>query len=158
LCGRSIAASLGRAPGRLAGRGGLRPRVARVRTTRGSIPEKPRRGVGIKPGVQVLPEPWAAPHQWVMTVFRPSPAGGQEMDNRDALWSAGRVLTGVRLLTAAAHPPKGKDPGPILYVGVRSLPEFLSPATAWTDAERQAVELLFESLVTVGTDPSLGER
>jgi peptide/nickel transport system substrate-binding protein len=36
---------------------------------------------------------------------------------------------------------------PVLYVGVKSLPKYLSPATAWTDAERQAVELLFEGLV-----------
>src|SRR5262249_2666757 len=35
----------------------------------------------------------------------------------------------------------------ILYVGVRRLPELFSPATAWTDAEKQAVELLFEGLV-----------
>src|SRR5262249_7116974 len=35
----------------------------------------------------------------------------------------------------------------ILYVGVRRLPEMFSPATAWTDAEKEAVELLFEGLV-----------
>src|SRR5262249_41127239 len=36
---------------------------------------------------------------------------------------------------------------PILFVGVRELPQYFSPATAATDTERQAVELLFESLV-----------
>lgn len=36
---------------------------------------------------------------------------------------------------------------PILGVGVRELPERLSPATAVTDPERWAVELIFESLV-----------
>jgi ABC-type transport system substrate-binding protein len=36
---------------------------------------------------------------------------------------------------------------PVLYVGVKELPQKLSPATACTDAEKQAVELLFESLV-----------
>jgi peptide/nickel transport system substrate-binding protein len=46
----------------------------------------------------------------------------------------------------------------ILYVGVRSLPEFLSPATAWTDPERQAVELLFERLLRESYDEGLGER
>jgi ABC-type transport system substrate-binding protein len=35
----------------------------------------------------------------------------------------------------------------ILYVGVRGLPIELSPARAWTDVERQALELLFEGLV-----------
>ncbi len=35
----------------------------------------------------------------------------------------------------------------VLYVGVRRLPEFLSPATAWTDAEKQGLDLVFESLV-----------
>jgi ABC-type oligopeptide transport system substrate-binding subunit len=36
---------------------------------------------------------------------------------------------------------------PTLEVGVRDLPEKLSPAAAVTDSEKQAVELLFESLV-----------
>ncbi|MCI0460448.1 MAG: ABC transporter substrate-binding protein [Gemmataceae bacterium] len=47
---------------------------------------------------------------------------------------------------------------PVLYVGVRSLPEFLSPATARTDSERQAVELLFEGLFRATYDPAQGER
>jgi ABC-type transport system substrate-binding protein len=38
----------------------------------------------------------------------------------------------------------------VLYVGVGRLPEFLSPATAWTDVEKQAVDLLFEGLVQAG--------
>jgi len=46
----------------------------------------------------------------------------------------------------------------VLYVGVRRLPEFLSPATAWTDAETQAVELLFEALVQPRYRPELGQR
>jgi ABC-type transport system substrate-binding protein len=46
----------------------------------------------------------------------------------------------------------------VLYVGVRRLPEFLSPATAWTDAEKQALDLLFESLVVMTVDPHLGRR
>jgi ABC-type oligopeptide transport system substrate-binding subunit len=36
---------------------------------------------------------------------------------------------------------------PILRVGVRQLPRYLSPARAWTDSELRGVELLFESLV-----------
>jgi ABC-type transport system substrate-binding protein len=47
---------------------------------------------------------------------------------------------------------------PVLYVGVRSLPERLSPATAWTDPEKQAVELLFERLVREVYDGRYGER
>src|SRR5262249_54710203 len=35
----------------------------------------------------------------------------------------------------------------VLHVGVRSLPQFLSPATASTDVEKQALDLLFEGLV-----------
>jgi ABC-type transport system substrate-binding protein len=35
----------------------------------------------------------------------------------------------------------------VLYVAVRDLPEFLSPALAFSDAERQLVELIFEGLV-----------
>jgi ABC-type transport system substrate-binding protein len=38
---------------------------------------------------------------------------------------------------------------PVLGVGVRSLPVNMSPATAYTDSERQAVELIFDSLVKV---------
>jgi ABC-type oligopeptide transport system substrate-binding subunit len=34
-----------------------------------------------------------------------------------------------------------------LRVAVRELPEFLSPALAWTDTEKRCVEMLFESLV-----------
>jgi ABC-type transport system substrate-binding protein len=41
----------------------------------------------------------------------------------------------------------------ILRVGVRSLPEFMSPGRATTDSELRAVELLFEGLVKVGVDP-----
>jgi ABC-type oligopeptide transport system substrate-binding subunit len=40
-----------------------------------------------------------------------------------------------------------KRPDSILRVGVRELPEFLSPALAATDNERRGVELLFDSLV-----------
>jgi ABC-type oligopeptide transport system substrate-binding subunit len=36
---------------------------------------------------------------------------------------------------------------PILRVGVRELPRYLSPARAWTDSELRGVELLFEGLV-----------
>jgi ABC-type oligopeptide transport system substrate-binding subunit len=50
--------------------------------------------------------------------------------------------------------PQGKA---VLRVGVRELPEFLSPSLARTDAEREAVELLFESLVQVRDHPRLGQ-
>src|SRR5207248_720303 len=36
---------------------------------------------------------------------------------------------------------------PILFVGVAELPRYLDPARAYTDSEKQAVELLFEGLV-----------
>jgi peptide/nickel transport system substrate-binding protein len=47
---------------------------------------------------------------------------------------------------------------PILYVGVRYLPEYMSPATAFTDSEKQAVELQFESLVKLAPGRTLGQR
>jgi ABC-type oligopeptide transport system substrate-binding subunit len=47
---------------------------------------------------------------------------------------------------------------PILYVGVSQLPEYLSPARACTDSEKQAVELQFESLVKPVFSPGEGER
>ena len=46
----------------------------------------------------------------------------------------------------------------VLYVAVGSLPEYFSPALAWTDGERQAVALLFESLVEACQDAKLGAR
>ncbi|HJT79079.1 MAG TPA: ABC transporter substrate-binding protein [Gemmataceae bacterium] len=46
----------------------------------------------------------------------------------------------------------------VLRVGVRNLPQHLSPALAATDAERQALDLLFESLVKLSTDPETGEE
>ncbi len=46
----------------------------------------------------------------------------------------------------------------VLYVAVRDLPEYLSPALAWSDAERQAGELMFEGLVRVRHDSKLGPQ
>jgi ABC-type transport system substrate-binding protein len=40
----------------------------------------------------------------------------------------------------------------ILRVGVRNLPELMSPSLAATDSERRAVELMFEGLVKFGVD------
>jgi ABC-type transport system substrate-binding protein len=45
---------------------------------------------------------------------------------------------------------------PILYVGVRHLPEKLWPGAARLDSERQAVEMLYESLIRPHLDPDLG--
>ena len=43
---------------------------------------------------------------------------------------------------------------PVLAVGVRQLPQFMSPQTALTDSELRAVEILFESLVKFSPDAS----
>ncbi|MBL8797905.1 MAG: hypothetical protein JNM56_28665, partial [Planctomycetia bacterium] len=45
----------------------------------------------------------------------------------------------------------------VLYVGVRHLPQLLSPATVAADSEKQAIELLFESLVRPIADPAVGQ-
>ncbi|OAI54031.1 hypothetical protein AYO44_03880 [Planctomycetaceae bacterium SCGC AG-212-F19] len=45
----------------------------------------------------------------------------------------------------------------ILFVGVPELPTFLSPALAGTDTERQALELIFESLVRLVPDAAVGQ-
>jgi peptide/nickel transport system substrate-binding protein len=47
---------------------------------------------------------------------------------------------------------------PVLAVGVRSLPMHLSPALAVTDAERQSLELIFESLVRLAVRNPLEDR
>ena len=46
----------------------------------------------------------------------------------------------------------------VLYVGVPELPENLSPATAWTCAERAALDLLYSRLVQVRLDEPPGQR
>jgi ABC-type transport system substrate-binding protein len=45
-----------------------------------------------------------------------------------------------------------------LLVAVRSLPEQLSPATAWIEVEKQSLELLFDRLYHVEQQPKLGKR
>ena len=47
---------------------------------------------------------------------------------------------------------------PILVVGVRSLPNHVSPALAVTDSERQSLELVFESLVRLAIRQPSGEE
>lgn len=45
--------------------------------------------------------------------------------------------------------------GKVLYVGVSKLPERMSPATAETDSERWATELMFEGLLQIIPDPDV---
>lgn len=45
--------------------------------------------------------------------------------------------------------------GKVLYVAVHQLPERMSPATATTDSEKMAVELMFESLIREVPDPEM---
>jgi peptide/nickel transport system substrate-binding protein len=45
---------------------------------------------------------------------------------------------------------------PVLYVGVADLPQLLAPGYATTDTERQAVDLIFESLLRLTTDAAGG--
>jgi len=47
---------------------------------------------------------------------------------------------------------------PVLYVGVHELPQNLVPGLAVTDSDRQAVELLYESLVKLTCSPVSGQR
>ena len=47
---------------------------------------------------------------------------------------------------------------PVLYVGVHDLPERMVPGLAFTDSEKQAVELMFESLVKLMYSPASGQR
>jgi ABC-type transport system substrate-binding protein len=51
---------------------------------------------------------------------------------------------------------KRKGTFQVLYVAVRDLPEYLSPALAYSDAEQQALELIFEGLVHRHQDAKLG--
>jgi peptide/nickel transport system substrate-binding protein len=53
---------------------------------------------------------------------------------------------------------KRKQRYDVLHVAVRDLPEFLSPALAFSDSERQTVELVFEGLLHARHDPALGTQ
>ncbi len=71
------------------------------------------------------------------------------------------IFPGAQVVPAVPNPQDAsanrQEEQPVLYVGVRDLPEKLSPATAWTDSEIQAVELLFESLAEPRYDRELGQ-
>jgi ABC-type oligopeptide transport system substrate-binding subunit len=60
--------------------------------------------------------------------------------------------TWPRLKALRDHRVEVSGTDPVLRVGVRHLPKFLSPRWATTDSELRAVELLFESLVKVSPD------
>jgi ABC-type transport system substrate-binding protein len=100
----------------------------------------------------------------VVAVYQPDAEAIRQVLQRKAalLLSAARKSKddkqAVRVLEAAAEiwPQlpglnddllKHKGQYAVLYVGVRALPKYLSPARAFTDSERQALELIFESLV-----------
>lgn len=56
-------------------------------------------------------------------------------------------------------PPQGPGVPPppgVLVVGVRSLPELMSPAFARSDSERMALDLIFEGLLRPGVDVAAG--
>jgi ABC-type transport system substrate-binding protein len=53
---------------------------------------------------------------------------------------------------------KRKGTYQVLYVAGRDLPEYLSPALAYSDAERQALRLIFEGLVHQRYDAKLGPQ
>lgn len=63
----------------------------------------------------------------------------RRVQEAEAVWPYSNELRSYRVRLDSAYS--------ILYVGVRALPQLLSPATACTDVERQALDLLFEGLV-----------
>lgn len=78
------------------------------------------------------------------------PAAVRLMRTAEAIWPQLPGLQDERLKLSNAYP--------VLYVGVRQLPESMSPGTAMTDCERQVVEFLFEGLVKPVYEPGLGQR
>jgi ABC-type transport system substrate-binding protein len=79
----------------------------------------------------------------------PEPAGSAKLRQALRLWPQ---LPGLRDALL-----KRQNEFSILYVGVKRLPVYLSPGTAWTDSEKQVVELLFESLVAPDDDLKAGQ-
>jgi peptide/nickel transport system substrate-binding protein len=78
------------------------------------------------------------------------PQAADLLQTAENIWPALPGLRDARLAFGNAYQ--------ILRVGGRHLPEHLSPATAVTDADRQAIELLFESLVKPVYSPQVGQR
>jgi peptide/nickel transport system substrate-binding protein len=73
----------------------------------------------------------------------------KRLSEAETIWPALPGLRDYRLKLSNSYP--------ILFVGVSSLPEHMSPATAVTDSEKHAVELIFESLVKPQLDPGTGQ-
>lgn len=63
----------------------------------------------------------------------------------EEIWPAFPGLRNYRLQVSRKYP--------VLNVGVQRLPKYLSPARAVIESEKQAVELLFESLIELSSDP-----
>ena len=72
------------------------------------------------------------------------------LERAENIWPRLAGLHDYRLQLSNAYPT--------LLVGVKDLPLNLSPLTATTDSERQAVELLFEGLLKPGQEPGVGPR
>ncbi|MBI3408099.1 MAG: ABC transporter substrate-binding protein [Planctomycetes bacterium] len=104
----------------------------------------------------VLPSPLTEPIRKALqkraeTLFREAKDGGAQanLDEALKLWPR---LTGARDELA-----RRTNTYKVLYVAVPELPEMLSPATAWTDTEKQALELLFEGLVRIRHEETVGQ-
>src|SRR5687768_932253 len=78
-------------------------------------------------------------------------------------WAVAGVCLLIALIAATSIVPQlgagqpDKKDQRVLVVAVRRLPELISPGTAWTNAEKQVLPLLFESLAEP-TGATLGAR
>lgn len=74
----------------------------------------------------------------------------EKLRQAEAVWPYSAELRSYRITLGSTYS--------VLQVGVRSLPKLLSPATACTEVEKQALDLLFESLVRYRANASGGPR
>lgn len=81
-----------------------------------------------------------------------------ERANASVLLSTAQSIAPIELKTARELSGRLKLGYPVLIVGVPRLPERMTPATAWADSERMAVDLVFQSLLSSSDDPHLGRR
>jgi ABC-type transport system substrate-binding protein len=83
-------------------------------------------------------------------------ARGQPDNNKATVLMEQALAVWPRLSGLGDELAKRKQAYQVLHVAVPELPEHLSPALAFSDAERQAVELIFEGLILPRYDPNRG--
>src|SRR5438034_5436413 len=84
------------------------------------------------------------------------PSKEEEDPNAKPVKRPPRIEDDPKVVVPPAEGPGMTPPPGVLVVGVRSLPELMSPAFARSDAEIMALDLLFEGLLRPAVDGAAG--